>query len=391
MNLKRIAPLVVIVAALLGAAAIVATSQRLQPSQSDAVPPTVRVLKAEPKAVRLVVLAQGTVTPRTETALVPEVSGNIIWISENLVAGGYFEAGEPLLRIDNRDYMAAVERAIATINRTEAEQQFSAFELQRFQELESSELISRSDVESGMRAARVAEANLQDARVALEQAERNLERTEILAPFKGLVRNEQADVGQFVSRGAAIANIYAIDYVEVRLPIADQQLAYLDLPLAERGELDAATAPTVTLSADFAGRSYRWAGRVVRIEAEIDSRSRMIQVVARISADDISGDDPGALPPPVGLFVHAEIEGRPADNIVVVPRAAIRNSSDVLIVDEDNRLRFRSVELLRVYGEDAFISGGLSKGELVSISPLQTVVDGMRVEPLLNRDEHSTP
>jgi multidrug efflux pump subunit AcrA (membrane-fusion protein) len=117
----------------------------------------------------------------------------------------------------------------------------------------------------------------------------------------------------------------------------------------------------------------------------------MIQVVARISADDISRDDPGALPPPVGLFVHAEIEGRLADNIVVVPRAAIRNSSDVLIVDEDNRLRFRSVELLRVYGEDAFISGGLSKGELVSISPLQTVVDGMRVEPLLNSDGHSTP
>jgi len=391
MNLKRIAPLVVIVAALIGAATIVATSQRLQPSQSDVVPPTVRVLKAEPKAVRLVVHAQGTVAPRTETALVPEVSGNIIWISENLVAGGYFEAGEPLLRIDDRDYMTAVERAIATINRTEAELEFSEFELQRLQELERSELVSRSDVEAGMRAARVAEANLQDARVALEQAERNLARTEILAPFKGLVRNEQADVGQFVSRGAAIANIYAIDYVEVRLPIADQQLAYLDLPLAERGELDAATAPTVTLSADFAGRSYRWAGRVVRTEAEIDSRSRMIQVVARISADDISGNDPEALPPPVGLFVHAEIEGRPADNIVVVPRAAIRNSSDVLIVDEDNRLRFRSVELLRVYGEDAFISDGLSKGELVSISPLQTVVDGMRVEPLLNSDGSSTP
>ena len=391
MNLKRIAPLVVIVAALIGAATIVATSQRLQPSQSDVVPPTVRVLKAEPKAVRLVVHAQGTVAPRTETALVPEVSGNIIWISENLVAGGYFEASEPLLRIDDRDYMTAVERAIATINRTEAELEFSEFELQRLQELERSELISRSDVESGMRAARVAEANLQDARVALEQAERNLTRTEILAPFKGLVRNEQADVGQFVSRGAAIANIYAIDYVEVRLPIADQQLAYLDLPLAERGELDAATAPTVTLSADFAGRNYRWAGRVVRTEAEIDSRSRMIQVVARISADDVSGNDPEALPPPVGLFVHAEIEGRPADNIVVVPRAAIRNSSDVLIVDEDNRLRFRSVELLRVYGEDAFISDGLSKGELVSISPLQTVVDGMRVEPLLNSDGSSTP
>jgi RND family efflux transporter MFP subunit len=389
MNLKKIAPVLVIVAALIVAAVIVATAPRLQPSQAEPVPPTVRVLKAEPKSVRMVVHAQGTVTPRTETALVPEVSGNIVWISPNLVAGGYFEVGAPLVRIDDRDYRAVVERARAAISRTEAEQEFSEFELRRLEELETRELISRSEVESGMRAARVAEANLQDARVALEQAERDLARTEIRAPFKGLVRDEQADVGQFVSRGAAIANIYAVDYVEVRLPIADQQLAYLDLPLSQRGELDAATAPAVTLSADFAGQSYSWTGSLVRTEAEIDSRSRMIQAVARISTDGDTDNNPDALPPPVGLFVHAEIQGRPAENIVVVPRAAIRNASDVLVVDDDNRLRFRTVELLRVYGDEAFISDGLIEGELISISPLQAVVDGMRVEPLLDNDEHS--
>ena len=391
MKMKVIAPILVIAAALIGAAIIVATSQRLRPSQAEPVPPTVRVLKAEPKAVRMVVHAQGTVAPRTETALVPEVSGNIIWISPNLVAGGYFEMSEPLLRIDDRDYVTSVERARATISRAEAEQEFSEFELRRLEELETRELISRSDVESGMRAARVAEANLQDARIALEQAERDLARTEIVAPFKGLVRNEQADVGQFVSRGATIANIYAIDYVEVRLPIADQQLAYLDLPLAQRGELDEVTAPSVTLSADFAGQNYEWMGSLVRTEAEIDSRSRMVQAVARISADGVSENSPEAVPPPVGLFVHAEIQGRPAENIIVVPRAAIRNASEVLVVDDDNRLRLRSVELLRVYGEEAFISGGLHKGELIIISPLQAVVDGMRVEPLLDNDRHSAP
>ncbi len=170
-----------------------------------------------------------------------------------------------------------------------------------------------------------------------------------------------------------------------------QQLAYLALPLTQRGELDDATAPTVTLSANFAGRDYRWTGKLVRTEAEIDSRSRMIQVVARISAERVAGDDPDALPPPVGLFVHAEIEGRSVDNVVVLPRAAIRNASEVLVVDEDNRLRYRKVELLRVYGDDAFINSGLSKGELVCISPLQIVVDGMRVEPLLEHDGNSRP
>ena len=391
MNMKRVAPLVVIVAALIGAATIVATTERLRPTQPDPVAPTVRVLKVEPKSVRMIVHAQGTVAPRTETAVVPEVSGSVTWISPNLVAGGYFEAGESLLRIDDRDYLAAVARAEANVSRAEAEQEYTEFELRRLEELDADQLVSRSAAEAGMRAARVAEASLKDARVALEQALRDLERTEMLAPFKGFVRNEQIDVGQFVSRGASIANIYAVDYVEVRLPIADQQLAYLDLPLSRRGELDEATSPSVTLSANFAGVDYEWAGRLVRTEAEIDSRSRMIHVVARISADDVSADDPDALPPPVGLFVNAEIEGRSADHVVVVPRAAIRNASEVLIVDDENRLRFREVNLLRVYGDEAFIDSGLSEGELISISPLQAVVDGMRVEPLLEHDRDPRP
>ena len=391
MNTKVIAPFLVIAVALIVAAIIVATPARLQPFQAERASQTVRVLEADPKSVRMVVHSQGTVAPRTETALVPEVSGNIVWISPNLIAGGYFEAGDPLLKIDNRDYVTAVDRARAAINRAEAEQEFSEFELQRLKELETRELISRSEVEAGIRIARVAEANLQEARASLQQTERDLTRTEIRAPFKGFVRNEQADIGQFVSRGAAIANIYAIDFLEVRLPIADQQLAYLNLPLSQRGELAIARAPSVRLSADFAGQKYSWMGTVVRTEAEIDSSSRMVYAVARVIVDNTETDAPETVAPPVGLFVNAEIQGRPADNIIVLPRAAIRNASEVLVVGNDNRLRFRTVELLRIYGNEAFISGGIQKGELINLSPLQAVVDGMRVEPLLDSGQRSLP
>ena len=151
MNIKRIAPLVVIVAALIGAATIVATTERLRPTQPDPVAPTVRVLRVEPKAVRMVVHAQGTVAPRTETAVVPEVSGSVTWISPNLVAGGYFEAGESLLRIDDRDYLAAVARAEASVSRAEAEQEYTEFELRRLEELDADQLVSRSAAEAGMR------------------------------------------------------------------------------------------------------------------------------------------------------------------------------------------------------------------------------------------------
>jgi len=376
---KTLAPIIVVAVAGLGAVALLATSEQLAPTQPEPVPPSVRVLAVDPKPVQMVVHAQGTVLPRIETELVPEISGNVVWISPNLVTGGYFDANEPLLRIDDRDYRNAVERATANMSRADAELEFAEFELGRLEALETSDLVSRSAVESAMREARVNEAELRDARVALEQSERDLARTEIAAPFRGLIRSEQVDVGQFVNRGTSVASLYAVDYVEVRLPIADQQLAYLDLPLTPRGELEADSTPSVRLYANFAGRQREWQGQLIRTEAEIDARSRMVQAVARVSAGDDADPD---LPPPVGLFVQAEIQGRSADNVVVLPRGAIRNGNQVLVVDAEDRLRFRDVGLLRVYGDEAFVNEGLSAGERVCVSPLQAVVDGMRIFPI---------
>ncbi len=361
-------------------ATLLVTRPQLDPSEPEPVAPAVRVMHANPGSERMMVHAQGTVSPRTEADLVPEVSGNVLWISPNLVAGGYFEAGEPLLRIDDRDYRYALERANAAVDRAVAENEFATFELQRLREMEERNLISPSDVETGMRAARVTEATLADARAALNQAELDLSRTEVIAPFTGLVRSEQVDPGQFVNRGSAIARLYAVDYVEVRLPIADQQLAYLDIPPMQRGELDESTAPDVLLSADFAGQHYKWRGTIVRTEAEIDMRSRMVNAVARVRTTDDAANNPEYVPPPVGLFVEAEIQGRSADNVVVVPRSVIRNANQVLVVDDDDRLRFRTVSVARIYGDDAYIDGGLEKGERVCLTVLQAVIDGMRVE-----------
>jgi RND family efflux transporter MFP subunit len=214
---------------------------------------------------------------------------------------------------------------------------------------------------------------------AREQAERDLARTEVRAPFDGRVRDERVDVGQFVSRGVSVGTLYAVDFAEVRLPVPDEELAFLDLPLVWPGELPAGEGPEVRLVARFGGDEHEWLGRVVRTEGEIDPRSRMVHVVARV--EDPYGRRAAAGRPPlaVGLFVQAHIRGKLARAVALLPRAALRESGQVLVVDAAGRLRFRDVDVLRAQRDEVVIRAGLADGERVSLSPLTTVVDGMRV------------
>jgi len=227
--------------------------------------------------------------------------------------------------------------------------------------------------------ATVAEANLLDARAALEQAERDLERTEILAPFDGRIREEQVDIGQFVNRGNVVARVYATDYAEIRLPIPDAQLAFLNVGVTRPGSPVEIGHAVVRISAIFAGLPTEWEGRVVRTEGEIDPRSRMVNVVARV--EDPYHVDSGLpkVPLAVGLYVQAEIEGPLVENVIVVPRYAMRNDSRILVVDQENRLHSREVEILRIDRDDVLIQGPLPSGERICVSPLQVVVEGMQV------------
>lgn len=366
-------PTIVIALSVLSAMLLWASRPTLSPQASEPLATTVRVLSVLPTQVALRVSSQGSVVPRTESDLVPEVSGRVTWLSPNLVPGGYFEAGEPLLRIDAADYDNQVTRARAAFDRAQAENEHARFEYERLQSLRERQLASASQAEDAQRRARVAEASMAEAEAALWQAKRELERTTVRAPFPGLVRQKQIDVGQFVGRGTAIARLYATDNVEVRLPVADEQLAYLDLPIGFRGTLPVEQAPHVDLSLRFAGQDLHWQGRITRTEAEIDSKSRMVHLVAQVSNADQQ------TPLSVGMFVQAEVHGRIVDDIVSLPRDALRNDDQVLVVDDQNRLRFRRVELLRLQGDEVLISGGLAAGERVCVSPLATVIDGMPV------------
>ena len=358
------------------AATLMATAPVLEPANDTPAPLTVRVRTIETESIELKVHSQGSVVPSTVSQLIPEVSGRVTWTSPNLVAGGYFEAGQELARIDDLDYRNAQDRANAALKRATAEVEHAKYEYGRLRSLAERKLVSRSALENGLRAYRVTQAAFDDAQANSEQAQENVRRTLLRAPFTGLVRAENIDIGQFASRGQPIATLYANDVVEVRLPIADRQLAFLNLPPLRNGNFPEDMQPTVKLSADYGGQTREWFGKIVRAEAEIDTSSRMVQLVARVESAEDSQDLS------VGLFVTAEIAGLAVENIVRLPRSAIRDDNQVLVVDTENRLRFRDIQPLRLYKDNVLINAGLIPGERVCVSTVQTAIEGMAVNPV---------
>ena len=360
------------------AATLMATAPVLEPANDSPTPLTVRVRTIETESIELKVHSQGSVMPSTVSQLIPEVSGRVTWTSPNLVTGGYFEAGQELARIDDLDYRNAQNRANAALKRATAEVEHAKYEYGRLRSLAERKLVSRSALENGLRAYRVTQAAFEDAQANFEQALENVKRTVLRAPFTGLVRAENIDIGQFASRGQPIATLYANDVVEVRLPIADRQLAFLNLPPLRNGNFPEYMQPTVKLSADYGGQTREWYGKIVRAEAEIDTSSRMVQLVARVESAEDSRDLS------VGLFVTAEIAGLAVENIVRLPRSAIRNDNQVLVVDTENRLRFRDIQPLRLYKDNVLINAGLIPGERVCVSTVQTAIEGMAVNPVVD-------
>ncbi|MCB1687523.1 MAG: efflux RND transporter periplasmic adaptor subunit [Halioglobus sp.] len=379
MNKKTLYPVVVLVAGLFLAFLLTINKPELVPEPYEHIIPAVRVVRVEAAAEYLSIGSQGTVQPRSQSELIPEVTGRVVWISPSLVNGGGFRDGDVLLRIDDADYLTLVARSEAALMRSESEYRHASDELKRLASLNKRKLASEQQLDDARQAAQVKEANLNEAKANLEQARRDLSRTELRAPFDGLVRSEHVDVGQFVTRGQSIGTVYATDYVEVRLPISADQLGYLGLPFSTRGQIPAPQRPPVTVAADFGTTRLLWEGQLVRLEAQIDEQSRMVYGVARLRLED---DDESPLLP-VGMFVQADIRGRKVEQVIRLPRSAMRDDNQVLVVDSENRLHFRQISLLRLEHDDILVSSGLKSGELVCISPMQTVVEGMLVKPVI--------
>lgn len=385
--MKRIIiPIGILLGCILVAAFLIRTPTQLEESSSEIIPVTVRVAEVQVESVNLVVESQGKVQASRTASLSAPVAGPIEWISPALEAGGYVESGQVVIRLESSDFETARARSRAAMQQAEAEANHASAELARIEEVANRGLASDSQLQDARRQAEVTAARLADAEASFRQAELDFERTQIRAPFNAVVASRDVELGQYVNRAQAVAVLFGAEEVEVRVPLAIRQLGYLDIPLGSRGELSENIAPVATLTGYYGGEELQWQGSMVRTEAAIDANSNTVQSIIRVQQPDPMAESHAwansKIPLPIGLFVRAEITGKQVADMIALPRSVIRNNNQVLVVDAENKMYFRDVEIFRLEEDRVLISGGLLPGELICISPIQAVVNGMSVQPI---------
>jgi multidrug efflux system membrane fusion protein len=392
--LKWVAPAVFLMLCIGIASILMATKPEPQRRIPPTPVPTVNAMRLAKQTFQVIVPSQGVVQARTRSSLIPQVSGEITWISESFRSGGFFKPEEELVKIDPRDYETALVVAKATLA-----QRASAYEVEKAQHEQAK--VNWGRLGNGEKASALvlrepqlaeAKALMESAAANVERAERDLERTVIKAPYEGRIMEKNVDVGQTVSPGTTLAEIFATDYVEIRLPLRNEHLDFVDLPEMFRDlkPQESLLRPAVRLTGQYGSRDVTWNGRVVRTQSAFDARSRELFVIAQV--DDPYGKVDEEHPPlKINQYVRAEIQGDQLEDVFVVPRAALRNNDEVVLIGKGNKIIRRAVEVIWRQGEQVVIRDGVTEGEVLCLSSLLFAADGAEVRPVIEGEPVMMP
>jgi RND family efflux transporter MFP subunit len=357
-------------------------SSRKEPQQETREDPgiLVEVIPVERKSLHVTVTGTGIVEAAQEIRIVPQVSGEVVWVAPSLVEGGMFEKDEVLFRIDKTDYQLAREQAIAS----EAQAELNLATIESRARVARAEW-ERMNRETGEKPnplvvyepqLKNARAELASARAALRQAEINLTRAEVRAPFNCRVRSEDIDLGQYVQEGTGVAVVAGTDAAEVYVPLSPDELQWLDVPQKGKGK----KGSHASIYKDARRKGNGWQGRIVRSTGEVDATSRMTKIV--IEVKDPYGLSAQAKPGRelvVGTFVDVALRGHILHDVFVIPRTSIRDDSTVWVMGSDNLLRIRDVEVVRSERENVFVRDSIGDGDRVVLTNLTGAADGMKL------------
>ena len=344
----------------------------------------VKVIKAERQDRQLQIFGTGTVQPEQEVTITLQVNGVINKVAPGFTAGAFFRKGELLFAVESIDYELAVERAKASLIRAEnaiiiieskaavARQEWERLKLE--DEKEPNPLIVYGPQYED------AKANRDAAVATLKQTELDLQRTRITAPFNCLVRSEEVGEGKYVRAGTNVAMIASVDAAEIVIPLPLDDLRWLSIP--RQGNSEKGSPATVRL--EVGTNLYEWQGQLVRSLGEVDMRSRMARLVVKV--DDPYGlherEHENKMSLELGMFVEVLFAGEVLTGVIEIPRMALREDSSIWVMDNEQKLRIKHVQLVRLEKQSALISEGLQDGDMVILTALPGGVDGMKLRPV---------
>lgn len=370
-------PIAIIIASILLLAIVSAMAPKPAKKPIVIKPPLVDVEHIERQNITFQVASQGSVMPRTETMLISEVSGMVDEVSSKFKVGGFFKKGEQMLSIDDITYQVALVQAQSRLGSAKAvllEEEARTRQAEEEWKLSGRPMNEAPELALRLPQRQKAEAELLAASADVKAAKIKLERTKIVAPYDAMVKAKNVDIGQFVSTGTQLAQTFAVDYAEVRLPIKQKDVEFLILPSIN--ELDAKGA-TVELSYEILGKTRSWQSHLTRSEGVVDSVSRVHYAIAQL-------DDPYALLAEtdnkqikVGTFVKATITGRVLEDIIAIPRSSIYGANTVFTIDKNNKLHIRRLELLRSDADFVYTLEEFENDRRLVVTRVEAPVEGM--------------
>jgi len=380
--LQALFTIIIVILGVVGAIVLIKLKKPPKRMEQDVQAPLVKVEQLRVRDIPMIVQGYGTVNPKVEVDIVPEVAGKVLYIHPELKVGGLIPGNEKILQIDPRDYELAVRQADAAVIdagvKLETEQAEADVARKEWSELHpdsepTSPLVLREPQ------IRKAEAMLESAEAQLDAAKLRLERTSLSLPFDALVTSEKVDLGQYVVTGQSLAKAYGTDAVEIEVPLEDDELAWFDVfenSIFANSDQGSVRRTPAEVRADFAGAEQTWEGYVVRTTGQVDRTSRMISVVVEVvNPFEIFNGRPPLLP---GVFAEVLIQGKTLLNAVAVPRDAIREGNKVWLVN-DNRLYIQSLDIVRADKDFAYVVSGVRDEANIAISSLDAVIEGMKV------------
>jgi len=413
--------MVVLVAGVAGMKVL--ASMKRPPAKAHASEQAIRVeaIRVAAEDVPVVITGYGTVRALNTVAIAPEVSGRVTEIHPRLEVGEVIPSGETLLVIDPRTYEAMVADAQAMVNQLESTVKRlsvqSKLDRERLATLERTRDLARAEFERlknlfendqvGTQAAvesteqayngaidqvdrmiqalelypvQIAEAKsgLAAAEARLEQSRLSLERTRIVAPFNARVKSHQVELGQLVAPGAPVVTLADDSVLEISVPLdsreAQRWLGFDGQRAAEDSAWFSGLEPVTCAIQWTDDDGHVWNGTLHRVE-QFDEQTRTVTVAVRIAAENALSGDADRLPLVEGMFCQVGIPGKTMPSVFRLPRSAVSFKNTVYAA-RDGRLCTVAVDLVRDQGDEAFVAGGLSEGDLVVTTRL--------VDPLEN-------